>query len=48
MRQAIYAALDIFRARVDYDRATANPLRKQYQERGADKTIDLTKDEPEL
>ncbi len=48
MRQAIYAALDVFRARADYDRATANPLRKQYQERGADKTIDLTKDEPEL
>lgn len=48
MRQAIYAALDIFRARVDYDRATANPLRKQYQERGADRTIDLTKDEPEF
>ena len=48
MRQAIYAAIDIYRARTDFDRASANPLRKQYQERGADRTIDLTVDDPEF
>lgn len=48
MRQAIYSAIDIFRARNIYDRASANPLRKHYEARGADKTVDLTKDEPTL
>lgn len=42
MRQAIYAAIDIFRKRNIYDRSTSNPLKKQYVERGADKTVDLT------
>lgn len=40
MREAIYEAIDIYRARAAFDRASANPLRKQYVERGADKTID--------
>ena len=33
-RQALYAALDIFRNRLRYQEATANPLRKQYFDRG--------------
>lgn len=45
MLQAIYKAIDIYRNRRDYDRASANPLRRQYVERGADKTIDLSKEE---
>lgn len=43
--QAIYKGIDIFRARRNYMRSTSNPLRKQYVERGSDKTVDLTKDE---
>ena len=35
-RQALYAALDIFRNRLRYQEATANPLRKQYFDRGGD------------
>ncbi|MDR0994738.1 MAG: 4-hydroxythreonine-4-phosphate dehydrogenase PdxA [Tannerella sp.] len=49
-RQAIYAALDIFRNRAAYKEATRNPLRKQYFEKGAvEEKLDLTKeayDEP--
>ncbi len=48
MREAIYAAIDIFRHRTTYDEASRNPLRRQYVERGADKTIDLTKDDDTL
>ena len=46
MRQAIYAAIDIFRRRAVFDRASANPLRRHFVERGADKTVDLSADEP--
>lgn len=45
MREAIYKGIDIYRNRRIYDRASSHPLRKQYVERGADKTVDLTKDE---
>ncbi len=47
-RQAIYAAIDIYRNRMRYREATAHPLRKQYFEKGADNVkLDLTKDEEE-
>ncbi len=45
MRQAIYSAVDIFRLRCDFDRASANPLRRQYVERGADNTVDLSQED---
>lgn len=46
LRQAIYAAIDIFRNRLTWDESHANPLRKQYFERGKDNVVlDLTKDE---
>lgn len=46
MRQAIYTAIDIWRNRQRYDEAHANPLRKQYHDRGKDNVVlDLTKDE---
>ena len=35
-RQALYAALDIYRNRIRYREATANPLRKQYFDKGGD------------
>lgn len=45
-RQALYAALDIFRNRKIYKEATHNPLRKQYFDKGnGDEKLDLTKDE---
>lgn len=45
-RQALYAALDIFRNRLRYQEATANPLRKQYFDRGGDnEKLDLTKED---
>lgn len=44
MREAIYRAIDIFRTRQRYLRASANPLRKAKLEKTADKTIDLEKD----
>lgn len=45
-RQALYASLDIFRNRIRYREATANPLRKQYFDKGADNVkLDLTKDD---
>lgn len=45
-RQALYTALDIYRNRLRYREATANPLRKQYFDKGADnEKLDLTKDE---
>jgi len=48
MREAIYKAIDIRRKRDIFDRASSNPLKKQYEARGADKSVDLTKEEPEL
>ena len=43
-RQALYAALDIYRNRTRYREATANPLRKQYFDKGGDnEKLDLTK-----
>lgn len=47
MRCAIYTAIDIFRNRQNHDEAYRRPLQKQYHEKndkGADPTIDLTKD----
>ncbi|MDR0749846.1 MAG: 4-hydroxythreonine-4-phosphate dehydrogenase PdxA [Tannerellaceae bacterium] len=44
-RQALYAAMDIFRNRKIYEEATRNPLRKQYFDKGnVDEKLDLTKD----
>ena len=43
MRHAIFEAVDIFRRRAVYDAASANPLRRNFVERGADKTIDFSK-----
>lgn len=43
-REAIFKAIDLYRNRAAHDRASANPLRRQYVEKGADKTVDLTKD----
>lgn len=43
MRNAIYAAIDIVRRRRNWDEAHANPLTKQYHERGRDNVVlDLT------
>lgn len=45
-RQAVYAALDVYRNRLRHKEATANPLRKQYFDKGGDNVkLDLTKDE---
>lgn len=45
-RQALYVAIDIHRARKNYKEATANPLRKQYFDKGTDnEKLDLTKDD---
>ena len=45
-RQALYTALDIYRNRLNYREATANPLRKQYFDKGGDnEKLDLTKDD---
>ena len=35
-RQAVYTALDVYRHRLDYDKAHAHPLRKQYYEKRDD------------
>lgn len=44
MRQAIYSAIDILRRRLQYIRAKANPLKKQYVDRSGDREVlDLTK-----
>lgn len=43
MREAIYAAIDIFRNRTNHDEAFRSPLRKQYHDRGSDNVkLDLT------
>lgn len=45
-RQALYTAIDVYNNRRRYKDATANPLRKQYFDRGGDnEKLDLTKDE---
>lgn len=45
MRQAIYTAIDVYNNRVMYAEMTANPLRKQYVDRGGkDETINLMQD----
>lgn len=45
-RQAIYTAIDIHRTRKTHKEATANPLRKQYFDKGGDnEKLDLTKDD---
>lgn len=47
-RQALYTALDVYRNRLIYSEATANPLRKQYFDKGGDnEKLDLTKDDEE-
>jgi 4-hydroxythreonine-4-phosphate dehydrogenase len=46
MRQAIYMAIDTFRSRQRYEQAYANPLRRQYFDKGKDNVVlDLTKDD---
>lgn len=46
MLQAIYAAIDIYRARANDAEANRNPLRRQYYDKGSDNVVlDLTKDE---
>jgi len=45
-RQALYTALDIYRNRNRHQEMTANPLQKQYVDKGNDNVkLDLTKDE---
>lgn len=45
-RQALYLALDIYRNRQAYKEATANPLRKQYFDKGGDnEKLDLTRED---
>lgn len=43
MRSAIYAAVDLLRTRRRHLKAASNPLRRHYVERGADKSVDLSK-----
>lgn len=46
LREAIYASIDIYRARGNYRHATKSPLEKQWIPRGRDDVkLDLTKDE---
>lgn len=47
MRQAIFEAIDVWRNRGSYDRAHANPLRKQYIEKNKSDNVvlDLTKND---
>ncbi len=45
-RQAVYAALDVYRSRQSYQEATAHTLRKQYFDKGSDNVkLDLIKEE---
>jgi len=45
-RNALYAALDIYKNRMRFMEATANPLRKQYYDKGNDnEKLDFTKEE---
>lgn len=46
-RRALFVSMDIFRNRRIHRRITANPLQKQYVDRGGDNVkLDLTKEEP--
>ena len=46
LRESIYSAIDIYRARTNYRHATKSPLEKQWIPRGRDDVkLDLTKDE---
>lgn len=46
MRQALYMAIDVVRARAAFDEVHSNPLRKQYFEKGNDNVVlDLSSDE---
>ncbi|MDE6153984.1 MAG: 4-hydroxythreonine-4-phosphate dehydrogenase PdxA, partial [Muribaculaceae bacterium] len=46
MRQAIYAAIDIYRNRGRHNEAHRNPLRRQYFDKSKDNVVlDLSKDE---
>lgn len=46
MRNAIYAAIDIYRNRATFDEAHRSPLRRQYYEKGPDNVkLDLTGEE---
>lgn len=46
MREAIYAAIDIYRHRRNYIRSRSNPLKKQYVDKSGDKEVlDLTKED---
>ena len=48
MREAIYAAIDIYRNRSNYAEMTQNPLRRMYFDKSGDKEVlDLTKVEDE-
>ncbi len=48
-RNALYLSIDVFRNRYSYKEMTANPLKKQYFERGSDnEKLDLTSDTPEI
>ena len=48
MREAIYAAIDIYRNRCNYAKMTQNPLRRMYFDKSGDKEVlDLTKVEDE-
>ena len=48
MREAIYAAIDIYRNRCNYAEMTQNPLRRMYFDKSGDKEVlDLTKVEDE-
>ncbi len=48
MREAIYAAIDIYRNRCSYAEMTQNPLRRMYFDKSGDKEVlDLTKVEDE-
>lgn len=45
MREALYAAIDIFRHRQNHAERTANPLRRQYVDKSKDNVVlDLSKD----
>lgn len=46
MREAIYAAIDIYRRRRNYMLSRSNPLKKQYVDRSGDREVlDLTKED---
>lgn len=47
LREAIFKGIDIFRTRKMHLEASANPLKKARLEKSADKTVDLTKEEPQ-